>query len=69
MADREFKASDVTRALKAAKKAGYIARVEIDLERKIMTITPVAQSSDKASESNLAPDDELERWRKKKNAG
>ena len=32
---------DITRAFKAAKKAGVDVRVEIDLERKGMTITPV----------------------------
>jgi hypothetical protein len=36
-----FKEVDVTRALKAAKKAGVDVQVEIDLERKRMTITPV----------------------------
>jgi hypothetical protein len=36
-----FKEADVTRALKAAKKAGVDVQVEIDLERKRMRITPV----------------------------
>jgi hypothetical protein len=36
-----FKEADVTRALKAAKKAGVDVQVQIDLERKRMTITPV----------------------------
>ena len=36
-----FKEADVTRVLKAAKKAGVDVQVEIDLERKRMTITPV----------------------------
>ena len=36
-----FKEVDVTRAFKAAKKAGVDVQVEIDLERKRMTITPV----------------------------
>ena len=36
-----FKESDVTRAFKAAKKAGVHVQVEIDLERKRMRITPV----------------------------
>jgi hypothetical protein len=36
-----FKKTDVTRAFKAAKKAGVDVRVEIDLERKRMTLTPV----------------------------
>ena len=36
-----FKESDVTRAFKAARKAGVDVQVEIDLERKLMRITPV----------------------------
>jgi len=36
-----FKEADVTRALKAAKKAGVDVAVEIDLERKRLRITPV----------------------------
>jgi hypothetical protein len=36
-----FKEADVTRAFKAAKKAGVDVQVEIDLDRKRMTITPV----------------------------
>jgi hypothetical protein len=36
-----FKEVDVTRALKAAKKADVPVKVEIDLERKRMTITPI----------------------------
>lgn len=42
-----FKEADVTRAFKAARKAGVDVQVEIDLERKRMTITPV-----KAYEAN-----------------
>jgi hypothetical protein len=36
-----FKESDITRALRAAKKAGVDMQVTIDLERKTMTLTPV----------------------------
>jgi hypothetical protein len=36
-----FKEADVTRAFKAAKKAGVDVQVEIDLERKRMKIAPV----------------------------
>jgi hypothetical protein len=36
-----FKEIDVTRAFKAAKKAGVNVQVEIDLERKRMRITPL----------------------------
>jgi hypothetical protein len=36
-----FKEADVTRAFEAAKKAGIAVQVEIDLEHKRLTITPV----------------------------
>jgi hypothetical protein len=36
-----FKEADVTRALRAAKKANVDVRIELDLERKKMTIMPV----------------------------
>jgi hypothetical protein len=36
-----FKETDVTRALKAARKAGVDVQVEIDLARRRMRITPV----------------------------
>jgi hypothetical protein len=36
-----FREADVTRAFKAARKAGVDVQVEIDLERKRMTITPI----------------------------
>jgi hypothetical protein len=36
-----FKESDVTRAFKAARKAGVDVQVEIDLDRKRMKITPI----------------------------
>jgi hypothetical protein len=36
-----FRPGDLTRAFKAAKKAGVDVRVEIDLEQKKMTLTPV----------------------------
>jgi hypothetical protein len=36
-----FKEADVTRAFKAARKAGVDVEVTIDLERKRLTITPV----------------------------
>lgn len=36
-----FKEADLTRAFKAAKKAGVDVQVEVDLERKRLTITPV----------------------------
>ena len=36
-----FKEADVTRAFKAAKKAGIDVQIEVDLERKRMMIKPV----------------------------
>jgi hypothetical protein len=36
-----FKEADVTRAFKAARKAGVDVQVTIDLERKRLTITPI----------------------------
>ena len=36
-----FKEVDLARALKAAKKADGDVRIEIDLERRRMTITPI----------------------------
>jgi hypothetical protein len=41
-----FKEVDITRAFKAAKKAGVDVQVEIDLERKRMTITLVKRSGE-----------------------
>jgi hypothetical protein len=36
-----FKEADVSRALRAAKKAGVPVTIELDLERKRMIITPI----------------------------
>jgi hypothetical protein len=47
-----FKEVDVTRALRAARKAGVPVQVEIDLERKKMTLTPVKFIATVASESD-----------------
>jgi hypothetical protein len=55
-----FKEVDVTRALRAAKKAGVDVQVTLDLERKTMTLTPI-----KASESDNGIDNELDQWMKK----
>ena len=41
-----FKEVDITRAFKAAKKAGVDVQVEIDLERKRITITPVKRGGE-----------------------
>jgi phosphatidylserine/phosphatidylglycerophosphate/cardiolipin synthase-like enzyme len=50
-----FKATDVTRALKAAKKAGVDVQVVLDLERKTLTLTPV-----KVAES--IDENDLDKW-------
>lgn len=57
-----FKEADVTRALRAVKKAGVEAQVELDLERKRMTITPVklVESNSKTNEW----DEVLPKWQK-----
>jgi hypothetical protein len=36
-----FKQADVTRALRAAKKAGVDVQITLDLQHKTMTLTPV----------------------------
>jgi hypothetical protein len=36
-----FKECDVTRLLRAAKKAGVSVRLDVDLERRRMSLTPV----------------------------
>ena len=52
-----FKKADVTRALRAAKKAGVEAQIVLDLERKTMTITPVEVSEAKTGKAN-----DLDKW-------
>jgi hypothetical protein len=59
-----FKEADITRAFKAARKAGFTAQVEIDLERKRMTITPVMPGEvTEGDERAMTP---LEKWRAKR---
>jgi hypothetical protein len=36
-----FKETDITRAFRAAKKAGVVVQIKVDLEHKVMTIMPV----------------------------
>jgi hypothetical protein len=36
-----FKEADITRAYRAAKKAGVIVEIKLSLDRKEMTLTPV----------------------------
>jgi len=59
-----FKEADITRALKAAKKAGVDIQVEIDLERKRMTISPVGTGE--VTESDEVAVTPLEEWRAKR---
>ena len=49
-----FKEVDITRAFKAAKKAGVDVQVEIDLERKRMTITPVRRDGENSARKGTA---------------
>jgi hypothetical protein len=51
-----FRQGDLTKAFKAAKKAGVDVRVEIDLECRRMTITPV-NTSDAGDEAITAKND------------
>jgi hypothetical protein len=62
-----FRQTDLTRAIKGARNAGVnVARAEIGREGKIVIV--IGESSGVNTEVNLTPDDELERWRQKKNA-
>jgi hypothetical protein len=58
-----FKQSDLTRALRAAKKTGVVVQVTIDLERKTMTVTPVKPGEASAQTRNewdeVLPDDKI----------
>jgi hypothetical protein len=47
-----FKEADVTRAFKAAKKAGVDVQITLDLEHKTMTLTPVKGGEVNCSGSN-----------------
>jgi hypothetical protein len=62
-----FRQTDLTRAIKAARNAGVgVTRAEIAKDGKI-TIT-IGRTSGENADVELTPDDELERWRKKRNA-
>ena len=63
-----FRQADLTRAIKGVRKAGVdVARAEIAKDGKIIIV--VGEASNVSSSAELTPDDELERWRTKKNAG
>ena len=62
-----FRQTDLTRAIKGARNAGVnVARAEIGRDGKIVII--IGESGGVNTEVHLTPDDELERWRQKKNA-
>jgi hypothetical protein len=63
-----FRQTDLTRAIKAARNAGVgVARAEIAKDGKIIII--IGETCEANADIELTPDDELERWRKKKNEG
>ena len=62
-----FRQTDLTRAIKAARNAGVeVARAKIAKDGKIIII--IGETTGSSADIELTPDDELERWRKKKNA-
>jgi hypothetical protein len=58
-----FKKTDVTRAFKAAKKAGVEVQIVINQEHRTMTLTPVKPSEASAKTGNEW-DEVLPKWRK-----
>jgi hypothetical protein len=62
-----FRQSDLTRAIRGARNAGVqVSRAEIGKDGKIIIV--VGEASNVSSNAQLTPDDELERWKSKKNA-
>jgi hypothetical protein len=62
-----FRQTDLTRAIKAARNAGVnVARAEIGKDGKIVIV--IGETGGVSTEIELTPDDELERWRRKKHA-
>ncbi len=63
----KFRQTDLTRAIKGARNAGVeVARAEIAKDGKIIII--IGETDGVNAEIELTPDDELQRWRKTKNA-
>ena len=61
-----FRQTDLTRAIKGARNAGVeVARAEITNGK--ITIV-IGENGELNADVELTPDDELDRWRKKKNA-
>jgi hypothetical protein len=63
--------SEIERIFKAAKKAGVVARIELELrDGTKMAVEGKARERDDDCENALTADDELQRWRReKKHAG
>ena len=62
-----FRQTDLTRAIKAARNAGVdVARAEIAKDGKIVIV--IGETAGANADIKLTPDDELQRWRKMKNA-
>jgi hypothetical protein len=63
-----FRQTDLTRAIKGARNAGVeVARAEIAKDGKITII--IGEAGGVNTDVELTPDDELKRWRRRKNAG
>lgn len=62
-----FRQNDLTRAIRGARKAGVnVTRAEIGKDGTIILV--VGKSDHVSSSPESTPDDELELWRRKKNA-
>jgi hypothetical protein len=62
-----FRQTDLTRAIKGARNAGVeVARAEIATDGKITLV--IGDTSDGKTGLESTADDELERWRRSKNA-
>jgi hypothetical protein len=59
-----FKEADVTRAYKAAIKAGVMVEIKISLDRREMTLTPV-----KVGTVNTGSENDLDKWIREHDAG
>ena len=63
-----FRQTDLTRAIKGARNAGVnVARAEIERDGTIVIV--LGESGKVNTKIDSTPDDELEKWRRKKNAG
>jgi hypothetical protein len=57
-----FKQSDVTRAFVAAQKAGEKVRVEIDLQHKRITLTPMKPDEAVSETNGSEHEKDLDQW-------